>query len=530
MKRCIAWLAALAAAVLLSTGLSTGTAQAQTSADFTHGVAVTGSQAVIWFKSNVNAAWVDIHYQRNGGAQQNLRMAYNGGTARFEQVVAGVANNEALSYWFTAAKGAVAYDYNRDAPFVFIVGTGGGTDPGTGSWNGRTTFAVANGTRGVWRDDQVFWAIIGRDPGTGAFVHVDAAGNLVPMQLSDNGRLTKGGRAYTDYFFSIAQLRSVNIPPINSARLLMSVGSKMFIQVNVDANGNIGYAGANIQNPSDPNLDVVFDFGEFAVLPIGHPQQGVFINTTRVDQFGFPLKLRVQGLNSYDRTVGEPLTETRDQLFDRFTAEMPSEFDSLAQPHLPGVPARTRIIAPAHHTFSAAGANARYLDDYITGVWNQFRNQDLVFTLSGMGTFRGRVNASNVFVFTGGNFNGTYYIHGKPSTQDVLLGAGLLADARGQVDSGGHPAIGIQLQIQAQACAALNRGVFATPANWYNPGAFYPAGTRTNWYARFWHAHSLPGPQGGYGLAYGFSYDDVGDFSPSLHTPAPTVVTYTVGW
>jgi hypothetical protein len=526
MQRFIVWLAALLAATLFCLA----PARAQTAADFTHGVTVAGSQAVIWFKSNVNAAWVDVHYQRNGGAQQNLRMGFNSGAARFEQAVANVANGETLGYWFTAAKGALAYDYGREAPFAFVVGSGGGGgDPGTGPWNGRTTFTVANATRGVWRDDQIFWAIIGRHPSSGAFVHVDAQGSLVPMQVADNGRLSKGGRGYTDYFFSLAQRRSVNIPPINSARLLMSVGSKMFIQVNTDVNGDIGYAGANLQNASDPNLDVMFDFGEFAILPPGHPQQGIFINTTRVDQFGFPLRLRVQGLNGYDRTVGEPLTETRDQLFDRFAAEVPAEFRSLAQPHLPNVPARTRIIAPAHHTFGAAGVNARYLDDYITSVWNTFRNQDLVFTLDGMGTFRGRVDANNVFVFRGGNFNGTYYIHGKPGTQDVLLGAGLLADARGQVDSGGHPAIGIQLQLQAQACAALNRGVFATPAHWYNPAAFYPAGQRSNAYARFWHAHSLAGERG-YGLAYGFAYDDVGDFSPSLHTPAPTTVTYTVGW
>ena len=34
----------------------------------------------------------------------------------------------------------------------------------------------------------------------------------------------------------------------------------------------------------------------------------------------------------------------------------------------------------------------------------------------------------------------------------------------------------------------------------------------------------------GHGLGYGFAYDDVGGFSPSLHTNAPTTVTYTIGW
>ncbi len=37
-----------------------------------------------------------------------------------------------------------------------------------GSWNGRTTFNIVNQTRGRWADDQVYWAIIGRDWATGA--------------------------------------------------------------------------------------------------------------------------------------------------------------------------------------------------------------------------------------------------------------------------------------------------------------------------------------------------------------------------
>ena len=101
----------------------------------------------------------------------------------------------------------------------------------------------------------------------------------------------------------------------------------------------------------------------------------------------------------------------------------------------------------------------------------------------------------------------------------VLLGAGLLADG-----SGNPTNVGTQLQIQAQICAALNRHVLETPANWYVQSAHYPSGTLGNWYAKFWHDHSINKK------AYGFAYDDVGDFSPSLHTTSPTTVTYTIGW
>ena len=45
-----------------------GLAQA---ADYTQGVSVAGNVATLWFKSNVNTSWVDVHYQVNGGTQQN---------------------------------------------------------------------------------------------------------------------------------------------------------------------------------------------------------------------------------------------------------------------------------------------------------------------------------------------------------------------------------------------------------------------------------------------------------------------------
>jgi Beta-1,3-glucanase/Peptidase inhibitor family I36 len=563
-------------------------------ADFDHGVDVAGTVAKIWFKSNVATTWVDVHYQLNGGGQQNLRMV--AANNRYEQPLT-VATGNLIGYWFTYNNGTAAFDSPR---FGFTVqGDTGGSSSGavcffehvnyggastcadassswigapwndrassvrvkpgfevdlhqdinfTGrvltlsadtanlgalgfndllssfrlrnkntdpsAWNGLTTFNIVNQTRGRWADDQVYWAIIGRDWGTGRFVRVDASGNLIPMSVADNGALVKGGVGYTNYFERLSNTRSVTIPALDSARILLSVGSPMYIRAVIDGNGNVGYAGANIENPTDPNIDVYFDFGEMAIVPKGRPSQGIFVNTTRVDHFGFPLKLRVQGLGGFDQTVGEALDETRDQLFSRFKAETPAQFRSLAEaPYAPW-----RIVAPAHSSFRPGQANGNYLQPYIDAVWERFRNQDLVFTLHNLGTFRGRVSGDR-FIFTGGMPFGTFFINGKPDTAMVLLGAGLLADA-----SGGPSNIGTQLQIQAQLCAALNRRVAELPALWYQQLAHHPAGQASNWYSKFWHDHSINK------LAYGFAYDDVGGFSPSMHTAAPTTVTFTIGW
>ena len=590
MKLLMRCLRLLGACWLLALGLlGASPALAQ---DYTQGVEVSGTTATIWFKSNVSTTWVDAHFSVNSGAQQNVRMTaangryeqkltvatgnvisywftYNNGTPAYDTPkysytvgsMPPVATGPVCFYadinytgdsfcasadasWIGAAwndrVSSVKVQAGYQATLFNDISYGGaslvltadepnlvnrgfndltssyrvGTTTSTGAWNGRTTFNIVNQTGGRWPDDQVYWAIIGKDWATGKFVRVDASGNFIPMSTADNGALTKGGQTYTNYFHKLSATRSITIPALNSARVLMSVGSPMYIKVVVDGNGNIGYAGANIENPTDPNIDVIFDFGEMAIIPLGQPDQGIFINTTRVDHFGFPLQLRVQGGGGYDQTVGEALAETRDQLFSKFIAETPAQFKPLAQsPYAP-----YRIMAPAHGTFKPGAANANYLQPYIDAVWARYRNEDLVFTLQNLGTFRGRVSGDR-FTFTGGSPAGTFYINGKPDTAMVLLGAGLLADA-----SGGPTNTGTQLQIQAQICAALNRHVMETPANWYVQSAHYPAGQLGNWYAKFWHDHSINKK------AYGFAYDDVGDFSPSLHSTSPTTVTYTIGW
>lgn len=386
-------------------------------------------------------------------------------------------------------------------------------------WDGKTVFNVVNGTGGKYTDDQIYWFIIGKDWATGQFVRADATGRLIPVTEADNTiPVPNRDKPYANYSITLAQAKSVVIAPIESARIYMSVGKPVIVQINRDINGKIGYAGPNLENSTDPNLDVQFDFGEFN---INRPRPasdypGIFVNTTRVDIFGFALKLRVTGLDGYDATVGETLKETRDELMARFILETPSEFHGLAKaPYAPN-----RIMAPAHGTFKADGPNATYLDAYIGEIWDMYRSRDLVMKVGDWPTFRGRVGPDDVMTFTDGI--DTYRINGKPTTQEVMLGNGVLDDARGTTP--GTEKYNKQLQLQAQLCAALNRHVAEQPnERWYNAAYFYPEGSRANWFTKFWHEHSYNG------LAYGFSYDDVGGHSPSIYTPAPSSVTYTIG-
>ncbi|MGI4935539.1 MAG: glycoside hydrolase family 64 protein [Janthinobacterium lividum] len=385
-----------------------------------------------------------------------------------------------------------------------------GSAPGAAStpWNGMVTINLERIAGSPIADKDVYWAIVGRSWQTDKFIHVDKDGKFVDMSLADNGALVRDGIRYTNYFHSLAESKSVTIPAINSVRILLSIGQPMYIQTNSDINGNLGYAGANIENPSDPNLDIPFDFVELAI--VNNPAtKGIWANTTRVDHFGFPVRLTLEGNDGYRQVVGEDGSETRADLLARFVAEVPAEFVGLAKPPL-------RIVAPAHDSFHGGEVNANYLDSYIDEIWQQYATQDLLVDIE-LGHFVGRVREDGRMVFT--DAEGEYPIRRRPTTSEVLLGDGVLNDPGPLVGQ----AYNKVLQLQAQLCAALNRHVAEDASKWRDFASFYQR-SPNNAYSAFWHRHNVNG------LSYGFAYDDVSDASPSLYWPSPTVLTVAIGW
>ncbi|CAN7173102.1 beta-1,3-glucanase family protein [Rhizobacter sp. LjRoot28] len=555
-------------------------------AAFTHGVDVAGPVATVWFKGDAaTAAWVDIHYDLNGGGLQNFRMRHVATAGRHEQQVP-VSTGHRLGYSFThggsagaadtarflytvgaapspgtPAQGAVCFfehvnfqgaSFCTDASSAYVgaawndrissVKVGGGREvrlyehashggrelvltsdtpdlPARGfndlasslriaaapvpppAGSGAMALDLVNGTGGAYRDDQVHFAILGYDPATRALVHVDRNGRLVPATPADNdapNRLVKQGQTYANYFHRLSDLRGLSLPRIDSGRLFISLGSPMYIKVNRAGDGSVGFAGPDLGNPSDPNQDVHFEWVEFTL-----DQYGYHGNTTRVDQFGFPVRTRLVGLDGYDRTLGE--TESRATLFAAFEAEVPAAFRSLVRrPY--------RIVAPGKGDFNHGRPQAGYFDAYVDAVWRHHAAQELVFTAEA-GTFRGRV-IGNDFIFSKDGGPANLAIRGKPSTQAILEGSGNLAAGSS-----------LEKVLQAQMTAAFNRGLLLNvdPAQWSNPASYYPRDP-ANHYARFWHAHSIDG------LAYGFCYDDVRGHSSLLEHPAPRSLTVTVGW
>lgn len=421
-------------------------------ADYTQGVELSGSTATVWFKSTVNTSWVDIHYQVNGDVQQNFRMTYNGSKSRYEQAISGIASGHVITYSFTYNHGIPAYD---TAVFTY---TAGSTPPPSSSSSiydihpseipmppqGSVSVKILNGTYGTYTDQQIYWGVLGINPANNQWSYLDLHGNLIPISSALNdapGHLTKNGINYANIYHKVSDASWFTLPQITSGRMFLSVGTPMYLKTYND-----GFAGHDLNNPTDPNRDIIFDFVEFTV-----DQAGYHGNTTRVDGFGFPIQHRlVNRSGSFDQTVGELESETRSGIFAKFQAEVPAEFKSLAT-----IQAPYRIVAPIHGSFAQGGANANYFAGYA-----------------------------------------------PYSTQDIFRCDGALTDAA--------------------TCAAINRHVYTTN-DWNNVSKYYQAAP-ANYYAKFWHDHSINR------LAYGFAYDDVNGQAAYLEVGDPKGLIIRVGW
>jgi hypothetical protein len=364
---------------------------------------------------------------------------------------------------------------------------------------------LANNTQGAYTDDQVYVVVIGRDPVTNNFVWLNPDGTFTPMTVADNNaanHLSAGGQNYPNHGFSLAQSKTLLMPAMSSGRLYVSLGSPLYIAVNQDVNGNIGFAGPSPQNPADPNENINFDWYEFS-----NGVGGLWINTTQVDEFGFPLTEDVyaQGGTWHQQTG---ITQHRADLIAAYAKEVPSAFQPVpTSPH--------RIMSPGLSTFAAGQPNSTYFDAYINEAWTYYASHDFVVTV-GARQFVGRTQGDTIVFnevnLNNGAFGGEVANIGKPTTTQVIQDNGPFATGTT-----------MEQAIEAQIGAAFNRHVVEDVTKWNTPSAWYAA-SPSNEYARFWHDHNISG------LAYGFSFDDVDNQSSTIQSPNPEHMVLGIGW
>lgn len=375
--------------------------------------------------------------------------------------------------------------------------------------SGKMVLQLNNKTNGKYRDDEIYWVIVGRDVHTPTHVmsYLDANGNLIHANLSDNDG-TVGNRKYSrKIVHTLAEKKTVQLPEIESGRMYISYGEPVYITFNGEY-PYIGYAGPDLNNPYDANYHTLFEFLEFTTEGVngGITFHG---NTTRVDFFSFPMVARLSDeYGGYDRCVGD--VGTRAEIFNAYKNEVSDKFDTLLT--------EERIMCPAKLTFGEGRQYGNYFDEEINKFWQKYANEDLV-TSSEAGAFRGRVQGNRLIMSDG---NGTYYID-KPTTQDVFEGRG--AFNRISTENENNPnGKRCELAIEAQLCAAFTRGLALEPNKWWTVSEYYRPGTTRNEYAEFFHNHSVSR------RAYGFCYDDVNDQSTLIECGSASRFTIDLKW
>lgn len=366
-------------------------------------------------------------------------------------------------------------------------------------------------------DDSIYVAIVGEDltgpPGKHIWVNV-LTGEQIPMDDAYNtvdspepGDNTK----YANCFQPLSVIPNHTIPLkfIQGCRVFISQKQHLYLHFFDPAQG---YSAPDLNNPSDPNLGIVYE-----IIELTYNSLGFFGNTTRVDAYQRPMVLEVFGHSEADpQKRGE--TASHQAIISAFQTSMPPEFGNCLRLQ------DSIILQPSKTEDFKSGPHKDYFNIYVDSIWDKYKNQDLIFDGGQIGTWRGRVDNLDSLIFEciqGDSLGRKGRIARKPTTLEIIEGSGVLADG-GDNDK----------NVQKHVCAAINRHVInvspaftgSTSQIWSDPATYY-LHSPANFYAGFWHRQGISINR----LSYGFAYDDVFDQSSTLQTTDPDSIRVYFG-
>ncbi|MDX6258779.1 MAG: hypothetical protein QOH84_467 [Kribbellaceae bacterium] len=281
--------------------------------------------------------------------------------------------------------------------------------------------------------------------------------------------------------------------PKFSGRVYFSYGQKLVFKLTTG-----GLVQPAVQNPSDPNRNILFSWTEYTLN-----DSGLWINSTQVDMFSVPYAVGVQQGNGNVLTTGHLKPGGYNNFFNALRGQ-PGGWANLIQTAPNG--SVLRALAPTYGVETGL-LPSNVMDDYINRVWSKYSSQTL--TVQPFGDqpntkYFGRVSG-NVMNFT--NSSGAVVTSfQKPNAASIFGCAGLL-DAPNDLVRG---------PISRTLCAGYNRSTLLTNPNQPDPNdsGFYLDNV-TNHYSRKIHAQMADGK------AYGFAFDDVGNHEALVHDGNP---------
>ncbi|MFJ3136233.1 glycoside hydrolase family 64 protein [Streptomyces sp. NPDC086843] len=295
------------------------------------------------------------------------------------------------------------------------------------------------------------------------------------------------------------QSTTIRVPKF-SGRIYFSYGRKMDFRLTTG-----GLVQPAVQNPTDPNRDILFNWSEYTLN-----DDGLWINSTQVDMFSAPYTVGVQRGDGTTVSAGRLRPGGYKGVFNALRGQS-GGWANLIQTRSDGTV--LRALSPLYGVETGA-LPASVMDDYVNRVWQKYTGTDLVVTpFADRPDVRyvGRVSGGVLrFTDTSGNLATTFQ---KPDASSVF-GCHRLLDA---------PNDQVRGPISRTLCAGFNRTtLLANPHQPDRSAAGFYQEPVTNHYARIVHAHMADGK------AYGFAFDDVGHHESLVHDGNPRQASLTL--
>ncbi|WP_414721055.1 glycoside hydrolase family 64 protein [Streptomyces sp.] len=340
------------------------------------------------------------------------------------------------------------------------------------------------------RSEQVYVYNLGTDLATGRQGWADAGGTFHPWPAGGSVPVPAPDAAIAGP--ANGQSMTIRLPKF-SGRIYFSYGQKLVFKL---ATG--GLVQPAVQNPSDPNRNILFNWSEYTLN-----DSGLWINSTQVDMMSVPYAVGLKRPDGSVASTGRLKPGGYRGFFDALRGQ-PGGWAGLVQTRSDGTV--LRALAPGHG-IEAGALPPGIMDDYINRVWTKYATSTLTvtpFANQPSVKYYGRVSGG-VMNFSDGS--GTRVTSFQKPDSDSVFGCYKRLDA---------PNDQVRGPISRTLCAGFNRSTLLTNPNQPDTSSagFY-RDTVTNHYARKIHAQMVDGK------AYGFAFDDVGAHESLVHDAAP---------
>ncbi|WP_427917611.1 glycoside hydrolase family 64 protein [Streptomyces sp. cg40] len=334
-------------------------------------------------------------------------------------------------------------------------------------------------TNNSGRGDAVYVYDLGTNLATGQQGWADAAGTFHAWPVGGNPPTPAPDASIAGP--AAGQSTTIRIPKF-SGRIYFSYGQKLVFKLTTG-----GLVQPAVQNPTDPNRNILFNWSEYTLN-----DSGLWINSTQVDMFSAPYAVGVQRSDGSTASTGHLKSGGYTGFFNALRGQ-PGGWANLIQTRSDGTV--LRALSPTYGIETGA-LPSTVMDDYVNRVWSKYSTSTLTvtpFADQPNTKYYGRVSG-NVMNFT--NSSGAVVTTFQKPDAASIFGCYKYLDAPNDLVRG---------PISRTLCAGFNRSTLlvnpnqpdTTTANFY-------VDTVTNQYARKIHAQMVDGK------AYAFAFDDVG--------------------